>query len=189
MTTHAPNEVTPARLPFSYKVWLAGAMGSQLGDAALYFALGWASSAYGGTAAGLVLSAIVLPRTVLLLVGGAVGDRHGARRVMIIGDAVVLLASAALAALVWAWGAPLPLLIAAGLVVGVVDAFYLPSSGSMPRRLVTNALAARALALRQAGSQVISLFGGPWAVCSWLSPGSRPPPSPTRSPSPSSSWC
>ena len=65
----------------SYLVWLTGAVVSQVGDAALYFALGWAASAHGGPAAGLVLSWIGLPRTVLLLVGGAVGDRLGACRV------------------------------------------------------------------------------------------------------------
>ena len=75
-------------LPATYDVWLAGSLVSQLGDAALYFALGWAASAIGGSAAGLVLSAIVLSRTVLLLLGGVVGDRAGARRVMITGDAV-----------------------------------------------------------------------------------------------------
>jgi hypothetical protein len=52
-------------------------MVSQVGDAALCFALGWAASAHGGQAAGLVLSSIGLPRTVLLLVGGAIGDRLG----------------------------------------------------------------------------------------------------------------
>ncbi|HWF56786.1 MAG TPA: MFS transporter [Candidatus Dormibacteraeota bacterium] len=161
MTTHASKDVVSARLPTSYKVWLAGAMGSQLGDAALYFALGWAASAHGGSAAGLVLSAIALPRTVLLLVGGAVGDRLGARPVMIMGDAVMLFVSAALGVSVWRWGTPVVLLVAAALVIGAVDAFYLPSSGSMPRRLVADDLVPRALALRQTGSQIITLVGGP----------------------------
>lgn len=61
-----PDPITsPAksRLPATYGLWLAGALVSQLGDAALYFALGWAASAIGGSASGLVLSAIVLPRT------------------------------------------------------------------------------------------------------------------------------
>jgi hypothetical protein len=71
----ATAESTPAaRLPRSYLVWLSGAIVSQAGDAALYFALGWAASAHGGPAAGLVLSAVSLPRTVLLLLGGVAGD-------------------------------------------------------------------------------------------------------------------
>jgi MFS family permease len=134
---------------------------SQLGDAALYFALGWAASAHGGPAAGLVLSAVSLPRTVLMLLGGAVGDRLGARRIMIAGDSVMLAVSAVLAIVSWRWGTPLALLVTAALVIGTVDAFYLPSSGSMPRQLVDDSCLPRALALRQSGSQLVSMIGGP----------------------------
>ena len=81
-------------LPIAFRVWVCGALASQLGDSAMYFALGWAASARGGTAAGLVLSAISLPRALLLLLGGAVGDRLGARRVMITGDGLMLVACA-----------------------------------------------------------------------------------------------
>ena len=136
-------------------------MVSQVGDAALYFALGWAASAHGGQAAGLVLSSIGLPRTVLLLVGGAIGDRLGARRVMIAGDSVMFAVAAVLAVVSWQWGTSLALLVIAGLIIGTVDAFYLPSSGSMPRQLVIDANLPRALALRQSGSQLVSMIGGP----------------------------
>jgi MFS family permease len=149
------------RLPGAYLLWLSGALVSQVGDAALYFALGWAASASGGTSAGLVLSAVTLPRTVLLVLGGVVGDRVGARRVMIAGDAVMLVLAVALGVAAGQWGTPFPLLVLTGLAVGVVDAFYLPSSGSMPRRLVPGDQLARALALRQSGSQVVSMAGGP----------------------------
>jgi MFS family permease len=148
-------------LPSAYRVWLAGSLVSQLGDAALYFALGWAASAIGGSAAGLVLSAIALPRTVLLLLGGVVGDRAGARRVMITGDAVMVVVSVVLGAVAYRWGTPLALLVAAGLVIGIVDAFYLPSLGSMPRRVVGDDQLARAVALRQSGSQLVTMIGGP----------------------------
>ena len=70
VTTGVVEDARVARLPRSYLVWLGGAMASQAGDAALYFALAWAASAHGGPAAGLVLSSINLPRTVLLLLGG-----------------------------------------------------------------------------------------------------------------------
>ena len=103
-----------ARLPRSYLIWLSGAVVSQIGSAALYFALGWAASAHGGPAAGLVLSAISLPQTVLLLLGGVAGDRLGARRIMIAGDAIMLAAAAVLAAVSWHWGTPLALLVDGG---------------------------------------------------------------------------
>lgn len=161
MTAAAADAPAAARLPRAYLVWLSGAVVSQVGDAALYFALGWAASAHGGPAAGLVLSAVSLPRTVLLLLGGVVGDRLGARRVMIAGDGVMLTVAAVLAAVSWRWGTPLALLVTAGLVIGTVDAFYLPSSGSMPRQLVDDTCLPRALALRQSGSQLVSMIGGP----------------------------
>ncbi len=149
------------RLPGTYVVWLAGSLVSQLGDAALYFALGWAASAVDGSAAALVLSAVALPRTALLLLGGVVGDRAGARRVMIAGDAVMLIVAVALGVVALRWGTPLPVLVAAGLVIGIVDAFYLPSLGSMPRRLVADEQLTRAVAVRQSGSQLVTMIGGP----------------------------
>ncbi|WP_328955737.1 MFS transporter [Kitasatospora purpeofusca] len=153
----------PARpaLPAPYLRWLAGAQLGALGDAALAFALGWAAAAHGGAAAGLVLTVITVARTVLVLVGGAVADRLGARRVMLAGDAVMLAATLALAAAAGLRGSPLGLLLLAALVIGVVDAFYLPASGSMPRLLVDAGELPRALALRQAGGQLAALLGAP----------------------------
>ncbi|MER7670591.1 MFS transporter [Kitasatospora sp. NPDC096128] len=149
-------------LPRPYLLWLAGAQAGLLGDAALSFALGWAASGYGGGAAGLVLTAVTVPRTVLVLLGGAVADRFGARRVMLVGDALMLAVTAGLAlAVAGDRGAPLWLLVGAAGVTGAVDAFYLPASGSMPRRLVSADRLPRALALRQAGGQCAVLLGAP----------------------------
>ncbi|MGV9266485.1 MFS transporter [Kitasatospora sp. NPDC003701] len=151
----------PAALPGPYLFWLAGTQAGLLGDAALHLALGWAAAAHGGGAAGLVLTAITLPRTALVLLGGAVADRFGARRVMLAGDAVMLAVTLALAAVSGGRGTPLWLLLSAAAVIGTVDAFYLPASGSMPRRLVGPGQLPRALALRQAGGQVAALLGAP----------------------------
>ena len=112
------GDVELTRLPRAYLIWLGGALVSQVGDAALYFALGWAASAHGGAAAGLVLSCINLPRTAFLLVGGAMGDRLGARLIMITGDGVMFAVAAILALVSWRWGTPLALLAMAGLVIG-----------------------------------------------------------------------
>lgn len=149
------------RLPRGYLAWLAAAAVSRTGDAAMYFALGWAGSAYGGGAAGLVITTVVVPRTVLLLLGGAIGDRLGARAVMIAGDATLMLSTTVLFFTVVLIGSPFWLLMTAALIEGVVTAFYLPASGSMPRRLVNDTVLPRALALRQAGSQLADLSGGP----------------------------
>ncbi|WP_220131208.1 MFS transporter [Streptomyces sp. PT12] len=148
------------RLPRAYRVWLGGALGSLLGDAALYFALGWAAAAHGGAAAGLVLTSITLPRTAPLLVGGALADRLGARRVMIVGDVAMITVALSLCLTVWRAGSPLWLLVATGLLIGVADAFYLPASESMPRRLVGTELLPKALALRQTGARLVTMAGG-----------------------------
>ncbi|MER6288591.1 MFS transporter [Streptomyces sviceus] len=150
-----------ARLPGSYLLWLAGVLASLAGDAVFYFAIGWAASASGGAVAGLALSAITLPRVLLLLIGGAVSDRFSARRVLIAGDAAMLIFSLILAAVAYHLGASPAVLIVAGVVVGVIDAFYLPASGSMPRRLVGKEQLPRALSLRQVGGQVVNMGGGP----------------------------
>ncbi|MFY1695989.1 MULTISPECIES: MFS transporter [unclassified Solwaraspora] len=149
------------RLPRSYLIWLAGILASLVGNSLFYFALGWSASAYGGAVAGLVLTTITLPRVLLLLFGGAVGDRMSARRVLILGDATMLVLSVVLAATAFHLGTPPWLLIVAGTFVGIVDAFYLPASGSMPRRLVDKNQLAQALALRKVGGQLVALGGGP----------------------------
>lgn len=163
MTTAVPaGAARRTALPRPYLLWLAGAQAGLLGDAALSFALGWAASGYGGGAAGLVLTAVTVPRTVLVLLGGAVADRFGARRVMLVGDALMLVVTAGLAlAVAGDRGVPLWLLVGAAGVTGAVDAFYLPASGSMPRRLVPADRLPRALALRQAGGQCAVLLGAP----------------------------
>ncbi|MGW6271101.1 MFS transporter [Streptomyces sp. NPDC055060] len=157
------EEHAPDGLPRAYLLWLVGILVSLVGNAIFYFALGWAASAYGGSIAGLTLSAITLPRVLLLLVGGAVSDRVSARRVLITGDAAMLVFSLVLAAAAYSLGAPPLLLVATGVAVGVVDAFYLPASGSMPRRLVPTSQLPRALSLRQVGGQVINMGGAPLA--------------------------
>lgn len=148
-------------LPIAFKVWAGAAWVSQLGDAAVFFAVGWAAAAHGGAAAGLVLSMVALPRTVLLLLGGAVGDRAGVRRVMLVGDGVMFVVAVVLAVAAWRFGTPLVLLIGAAVVIGTNDAFYLPAAGSMPRILVDADQVARAVALRQSGAQLVAMAGAP----------------------------
>jgi hypothetical protein len=150
-------------LPASYLVWLTAATVSQLGDVVLTFAIGWVAAEHGGAAAGLVLMAGSLPSVLLLLLGGTVADRFGARRIMIAGDAAMLLMSVALVLAVLHVGTPLWLLLAASVLRGVVSAFYRPSAGSMPRRLVADAQLTRALALRQGATQTVVLLGAPLA--------------------------
>ncbi|MBD7982137.1 MFS transporter [Oerskovia merdavium] len=156
-TTNAPARA----LPHPYLAWLSGVTVSQLGDAVLAFALGWAAAGLGGTTAALMLALSGLPRLVLLIVGGAVADRVGARRILIIGESALLTLTAILALALAQIGTPTWLLLTTALALGTVTAFCLPATGSMPRRLVADDQLTRALALRQGLVQVVLLTAAP----------------------------
>lgn len=151
----------PAPLPRAWLAFLAASTLSQLGSTVLWFALGWAAAAHGGQAAALVLTASGLPRLLLVLVGGSVADRVGARRLLLGTESVMVVVCLALAFGLHATGPTPWLLAAAGLASGVVSAFSLPAMGSMPRRLVDDAALPRALALRQGLGQTVLLGGAP----------------------------
>jgi MFS family permease len=162
----ASGSITPQTtdgpvIPSTYWVWLGGVTLSLLGTHVLGFAMAWVAAGRGGLLAGLVVTMINLPRTVLLLAGGVVGDRVGAWLTMVVGDAAMTVATILTAVTAWLLGAPAWLLLGTALVIGVVDAFYLPSSGSMPRRLVAGPGLARAMAARQLSGQFTSFAGAP----------------------------
>jgi hypothetical protein len=147
-------------LPKHYRVWLGGTAASLLTSQIMAFGLIWTAAGQGGAFAGAALTAVVLPRVLLLLYGGALADRIGARRVMITSDVTMAAATMTLGTAILALGPQPWLLLAAALTTGIVDAFYLPSSSSMPRRLVPAPALARAVSARQAIGQV-AVFAGP----------------------------
>lgn len=148
------------RVPPRYWVWLSGATLSLVGTQVLAFGMAWAAARRSGVLAGLVLTMINLPRVLLLLVGGAVADRFGAFKVLVLGDVVMIAVTIGFALALLA-GEPAALLLAVALAIGIVDAFYLPASGSMPRRLTTGAAVPRAMAARQLAGQLAAFVGAP----------------------------
>ncbi|WP_232511080.1 MFS transporter [Micromonospora sediminimaris] len=149
-----------ATMPGAYRVWLGGSALSLVGVQAMAFAMAWSAAGQGARFAALVPTAIVLPRVLLLLVGGAVADRFGVWLVLLASNAAMVVVTVALAAVTWSpLDLRLPLLLAA-LAIGTVDAFQLPSSGSMPRRLVPPEALARAMSARQLVGQ-FAMFTGP----------------------------
>ncbi len=144
-----------------YYDWLAATSMSAFGDRVLFFALGWAASAFGAGMAALVLTQFGLPRTALLLVGGAIGDRWGPRRVLVTGQVLLCLLTATLAGVTLLHGISGSLLMATAVVIGTVDAFCLPCAGSYPRLLVPDDQLPKALALRGSATQLVLLTGGP----------------------------
>jgi MFS family permease len=145
----------------SYYGWLAGSTLSVLGDTVLFFALGWAATGLGPQVAALVLTGFTLPRAVLLLLGGVVGDRVGPRRLLLVCSAIVGTCCFLLAGVVGVRGVSAGLLLATSVVVGTVDAFALPAAGVLPRLFVPDDQLPKAMALRTSATQLITLAGGP----------------------------
>ncbi len=154
-----PAEPDTQRIPIRYWIWLLGAAVSLLGDLTMSFAIGWSASHYGGQVAGLVLLLAAAPRAALLLIGGAIGDRFGAPRVLLVSCTAMFVVTAALVPATIAVDEPVWLLITTALVVGVIDAFFLPSSRAMPRLLVPPAQIPRAMASFQVTGMVFAVIG------------------------------
>jgi MFS family permease len=154
-----PAEPDTQRIPVRYWIWLFGAVVSLLGDLTMTFAIGWSASRHGGQIAGLVLLVAAAPRAALLLVGGAVGDRYGAPKVLLASCIAMFVVTTALVPTTLAVGEPISLLLITALVLGAIDAFFLPASRSMPRLLVQPELIPRALASFQVTGVVFAVTG------------------------------
>jgi MFS family permease len=154
-----PAESDTQRIPVRYWIWLFGAAVSLLGDLTMTFAVGWSASQHGGRIAGLVLLLAAAPRAALLLIGGAVGDRFGAPRVLLFSCLAMFAVTVALVPATAVVGEPIWLLLALALVIGVIDAFFLPSSRSMPRLLVPPEQVPRALASFQVTGVIFAVSG------------------------------
>ncbi|GAA1566646.1 hypothetical protein GCM10009789_20210 [Kribbella sancticallisti] len=141
--------------------WLAGATLSAFGDTALFFALGWAAAGFGPNVAGLVLTAYTLPRAVLLLIGGVLGDRWGPRRLLLACYFLLATLTAALAAAFQLAGTTVALLLLTAATIGTVDAFALPAAGAFPRLFADDTTLPKAMALRTSTQQLVTLAAGP----------------------------
>lgn len=86
-------------LPRGFNAWVVTSVGFELGSGVLSFALTWVASGYGPNIAAGVLTLTVAPSVILGLLGGAVADRFGPRRVMIAGTLALMIVSAGLVSL------------------------------------------------------------------------------------------
>lgn len=138
------------RRPFS--AWLGAATLSSLGDAITFFALGWAAAGLGPGTASLVLTMESVPLCLVILAGGVLPDRVGARRTMIACDvAMAVFALASTVGVAW-WG-----LVVVALLSGTAAALRRPAEGVFPRLFaaerdeLARRMAAVASALQVAG--------------------------------------
>jgi MFS family permease len=144
-------------------VWVTFSTLSMFGVQVVGFAMGWAAAGHGPAVAGVVLTATVTPRALLLLIGGAVADRVGSWKILVLGDITMIAAVLALLLATLQFGTPATLLVAMSLVIGTVDAFYIPASGSLPRRLLPRELLPQGMSMRQMGYQLAGVLGAPVA--------------------------
>lgn len=142
--------------------WLAGFALGLLGDQVFYLALSWSAvQITTPAAAGMIVGIGALPRVVLLLVGGTITDRVGARRVALLSDSARLLIMLCFALILVSASAAVPVLLTLALLFGAVDAFFLPSVGALPARIVEQSGLPRTQATRSAIQRLASVAGPP----------------------------
>jgi MFS family permease len=145
-----------------FLVYLAGRTVSLVGDGVWLIALAWAAAATGGPATtSLVLASGTVPRAALMLLGGAVVDRLGARWVMLRSDGARIALMAGAAVLTAATRPGVPLLVALAVTFGLVDALYDPAAGTVPPLLLRPDALPRGQALAQLCSRGADVVGAP----------------------------
>ena len=120
-----------------FQAWAVVSGVSLAGDAAWFVAFAWTAATVTGPAtAGLVLGAGTIPRAVTSLYGGALADRHDARRVVMLANAgrIAVLAAGTVAASVA--GVSVALLLTVAILFGVLDALHNPAASTLPRVLL-----------------------------------------------------
>jgi MFS family permease len=149
------------RFPRGFHAWIVASLGSELGSGMLAFALTWTASGYGPGIAATVAIASVLPPVLLGLVGGAVADRIGPRRVLIAAELAMILICSWLAVTSALWGAVPWVLVAVATFTGTVSAFARPAAGTFPRLFVEEDRLGSAVARAGMAQQVVRTTAPP----------------------------
>jgi predicted MFS family arabinose efflux permease len=143
-------------------LWL-GDMASELGSAMsmlVFPLLGYALS-HSTTQAALATTAFFAAGTAMRLPAGALVDRWSRRRVLLISNLASAGVLGVLALLVATGGASIGLLVAGGLLAGVVETFFSPAASASLRAVVAPEYLARAYTRMQARHHVAALIGPP----------------------------
>lgn len=162
----------------NFRLLVIGVVATSLGAAITPVALAFAVLELGGSATdlGLVVAAFAFAEVVTGLFGGVLGDRVSRRVVMEGSAAACAVMQALLAASLIANVASLPLLTAAGLIVGCLTTVSLPSSSAMTQLTVPAEQLSSAVSLRRlgrttaqivgysAGGLLVANFGTGWAI-------------------------
>jgi uncharacterized integral membrane protein len=166
MTAAAQSEETPRgpgllrRAPVL--LWIVGQGASVLGDAAFYTSLTWAAlQASNAGAAGIVLGVGAAPRVFALLLGGALTDRCGPRRVMMAADAARALIMVVAAGAAAQQQLSIAALLAIALLFGVFDGLFQPGVGALPPLIASPGELVRLQGVRGFVNRVAAVGGAP----------------------------
>lgn len=153
--------MTRLTLPKGFNAWVAATIGSELGSGVLAFALTWVASGHGPNVAAAVLTLTVAPSVLLGLLGGAIADRFGPRRIMIFCTSALMILSGGLAIAVTLWATPPLLLMITAALIGTVAAFHRPAAGVFPRLFVADNTLGAAMARVGMASQLARTIAPP----------------------------
>ncbi|WP_151632006.1 MFS transporter [Noviherbaspirillum aerium] len=162
----ATSQAVPARGQLmrdrNFRWLIAGSLISMLGDQFSLIALPWLVLQMTGDTLvlGTVLALMSVPRALLILLGGALVDRHSPKRVLMLTKHVNTLLLALLAALVFGGQLHLWMVYALSLAIGLATAFSIPAATSIMPHVVARELlpAANGVAM---GLRQLAMFAGP----------------------------
>ncbi|MBC8162761.1 MAG: MFS transporter [Roseiflexaceae bacterium] len=155
---------TPLAMPFAQPAfrWLALAQsGSLLGDQMYLIALPWLALQLTGSGLvlGAVLTAAAIPRALFIVLGGALADRFSPRVVMISSSAASAVVALVVTLLLAFDALALWQLFVAAVLLGVVDAVYVPAASAVVPRVVSSAMLAPANAVTSLITQIVGFVG------------------------------
>ncbi len=153
--------IAPLRLPSYRAVWVA-AVFSNVGSFFQTVAAAWLMKELTDSSAtwiGLMLAANLLPLLFLALVSGVVADTIDRTKVLLVAQAIMGSAAAAMAVLTVMDVITPGLLLGLGLLMGVGVAFNLPAWQALVPDLVPRGMVASAVALNSAGFNVARAVG------------------------------
>jgi Major Facilitator Superfamily len=138
---------------------------SVIGDQFHFVALAWLviDLTQSGLALGTVLIAAGVPRALMLLPFGVLADRRPPRTLMLVAHLARGVIVGAIAALVLAGSATLPLLAVLGALFGVADALYMPAQQAFLPRTLDGPRLPSANSILQGTFQLASIAGPPIA--------------------------
>lgn len=165
MTTLATEATTrPAFRDGNVLRWLLGYGTGLLGDQIYYVTLAWTATQLASPAqVGLILAAGAVPRALFLVVGGAMADRYGAKRVALLSALARVVVMTCITTVVVLQMPAVVLLVGLTVVFGIVDALFIPAAGSLPRRIVVRSELARVQGMRSLLQRLALAVGPPVA--------------------------